>query len=387
MNNTIFLDNNSTTPLDPEIRAKYIEALDACLGNPASNHTAGWLSKSYLEEGREKIADSLNTSPECIVFTSGATEANNIVILGYANQNSQCRFITSKIEHSSILEPLYYIKSTQGLEVNLLEVDEIGLIKINENILNHDSQTLISIQHSNNEIGTIQDLNKLKSLITSKKYLIHSDISQSFGKLPCSFNDIDADILTISGHKNHAPLGIGAIAFRSKNILNNFQSIFKGGNHEFNLRPGTQLAALAYAFGNATEKSVSSLKESHEYISELTNKLYANLINNISGTILLGPAINDRLPGNLNLAFPKIDAKTLVSKISSKVCCSTGSACLSTSGKNSHVLESLPISEEVKSSAIRFGVSKFNTSEEINKAVKIITNKYAELIQKGELLL
>lgn len=358
--NCIFLDNNSSTEIDPRVLNKYIEALKLSTGNSSSKHYYGYRSQALLEIAKEEIAKIFGTTPECVVFTSGATESNNLAILGLKDKT---HYLSSKIEHSSVIEPLEYL--TGNHEVTYLGLDSEGYTIKNQEIIN--KAKFVSIHHANNEIGVVEEFN---DFIKPQQSILHTDSTQSIGKIHISFNSHPIDIISLSGHKIHGPKGIGALIFRTKEIKNQLGPILFGGHHSEDLRPGTIAVALGVALSEAIKIATEELPETSKKLSKMSETFYDLLKKEILDIQLVGPKdFSKRLPGLLSISFPGINSSELISKLSSKIAFSAGSACRAS---KSRVAKEVLNDDNLVNGFCRFGISKFNTEEEIERAAKVI---------------
>ncbi len=364
----IFLDNNSSTEVDPRVLDKFVSTSKLSKGNSSSKHFFGWQSHALYELAKENIAQIFGTSPECVVFTSGATEANNIVLLGLKEKSS---YLSSNIEHSSVYECLNRL-SQDSLQVSILEIDSEGRTVKDQSII--DKSNLISLHHANNEIGVIEDFTDFDK---PKDSILHTDASQSIGKIPISFDSQAVDIITLSGHKIHAPKGIGALIFRSLEIKKKFSPILFGGHHHEDLRPGTIPVALCFALSEAISIATKDIGTTSNQLSQKAEMFYQSLKENIPNLKLIGPQLfANRLPGLLSLSFPLVLSSKLIANLASRVAFSSGSAC--------RVSQSRVVSELSKDQAIidgfaRFGISKFTTENELETASRYIIDEYNKL--------
>lgn len=365
----IFLDNNSSTQVDPRVLEVYLSTIKESIGNSSSKHFYGWKSESLLEIARENIAKLFNTSAECVTFTSGATESNNLALLGLSEEFS---FVSSRIEHSSIYEPLNHLYQ-EGRNVDFIKTNKEGRVELN--LLKTSSPTLLTFHHANNEIGVVEDFINFKK---SPNTLLHTDASQSIGKLPLSFASHPVDIISISGHKIHAPKGIGALIFRSKKVKSKFSPILFGGFHNDDLRPGTIPVALCVALEKALEIAFSEMEETSFILSEKTVNFFTKLSQSIPGLILVGPQdFSKRLPGLLSLSFPNINSAQLISNLANKVAFSAGAACKL---EKSRVATEVLNDENLIRGFSRFGISKFTSEEDLELASSVIVENYRKLL-------
>lgn len=362
MNNRVYLDNASTTQLDPQCLDLIIELERNIYANPSSLHEFGQRSKNLIREARSQIAESLDLDHDEIVFTSGATESNNSVVWGFKPD----LILTTTIEHPSLLEPV----KQSNKEIIWLECTEEGYLSL-EQIqrvlrLNTNKKILLSVMHANNEIGTIQDLYSIGQL--KAKYpnvIFHSDCSQSFAKYKIKPREWNLDAISASAHKIHATKGLGLL-YLKKELQNDFQPFVRGGAQEFDLRSGTENTSAIMAFAKAVE--IASRYNSQ--IQELQTYLYEAL-KSIPGLVLNGPPLEERLIGNLNFSFTalKFNSEDLVLQLSLRgICVSSGSACSNNKSQitGSYVLRACRLPSNVIDKAIRISISRFNTREDID---------------------
>jgi cysteine desulfurase len=363
----IYLDNHSTTKVDDRVLAAMLPFFTEHYGNPASvTHAYGWEAEAAVKQAREIIAESIGATPEEIIFTSGATEANNLAIKGVAEAYfSQGRhLITVQTEHNAVLDPCRYLESL-GFEVTYLQVDRSGLIDLTEleKAMREDT-ILVSVMVANNEIGVIQPIDKIGELCHDRQILFHTDAAQAIGKIPLTVQNID--LMSITGHKLYAPKGIGALYVRRKNPRVQLSAQLHGGGHERGMRSGTLYTPLIVGLGKAIE--LADLEES-EQIQHLRDRLWHQL--NIEGIHLNGHP-TQRLPGNLNISVENVDGQALLLGVQSTIAVSSGSACTSAKIEPSHVLRALGLSDDLAFASIRFGIGRFNTESEIDQAAKSV---------------
>jgi cysteine desulfurase len=387
----IYLDNNSTTAVHPKVTSYITHILSECFGNPSSQHIFGWQAKEVIEIAREEIATLLGTSSSCIVFTSGATEANNIVLQGFVEKSlsldsgSMPHVITSQIEHSSVLQTIFNLEKKKKCSYTLLPNNKEGVIDTNEaqSMLLSITQSplLFSVQCGNNEIGSLQPLHHLLPVVTDKEAFFHSDITQIIGKIPFSFKETPIDAVSLSGHKFHAPKGIGVLAFRNEASMKKVAPLYGGGAHESGLRPGTISTPLIGGIGEASKMAREHFDHNKAIVEDLTSTLYTSLKALVPTIRLLGPSIEsgERLPGNINILIPDISGAKLCSELSTTIAMSTSSACLTQAGKCSHVLTSIGLSEQDALSVVRIGISHMNTAPEIETSVSKIVEKIIKI--------
>ena len=369
----IFLDHNSTTPLDSLVYQEMIPFLKQNFGNPSSIHRFGRTARVKIDETREIIAQALGIHPREFVFTSGGTESDNFIILGVAlsHQNSGKRIITCQIEHPAVLNPCKALEG-QGFIVDYLPVDKCGNIDI-EQLKDSikDETILISIQHANSEIGTIQDIEKIGQIAKEFGVLFHTDAVQTFGKLPLDFSKMPIDFASVSAHKLYGPKGIGGLYIR-KGTPPLFP-ILNGGNQEFKRRGGTENVPGIAGFGKAVELAYLDLKKKTEHIIGLKKRLIQNLNTKIDGFDIFGN-LENQLSNTINVGFKGVRGEDLLIALDiAGFAVSTGSACSSGLQMPSQVLKSIKVPQELVDSAIRISLGRGNTSEEIDKfGVKIV---------------
>ena len=367
--NKIFLDNNSTTQLDPIILDKMIPFFIDKYGNPSSKtHSFGWEAEAHIEKSRSKIANIINAEPNEIIFTSGATESNNLAILGLMNQNKISNMITMSSEHKAILDICEHLKK-KGKDIIYIKPKQDGLINLND-LQNKITQKtkLISIMHANNEIGVIQPIQKIGEICKNKKIFFHVDGAQSLGKVTINVKQMNIDLLSLSSHKIYGPKGIGCLYINKK--IQNLEPLFFGGSQEKKIRPGTLPVPLIVGFGEACQLINEKFDDENSKILTLRNLLIDKLKSKVPDLIINGDIV-DRIPGNINCSFPSLKGKSILPKMIN-IAVSSGSACTSSSPKPSHVLKSIGLNNQLINSSLRLCIGRFNTIDEINVAAKTI---------------
>ncbi|MDD5054335.1 MAG: cysteine desulfurase family protein, partial [Candidatus Nanoarchaeia archaeon] len=350
----IYLDNAASTKVDDKVLKAMKPYFSKEYANASSIHSAGEKAKKALETARKIIADSINASAEEIIFTSGGTESNNFAIkaTAFANKNKN-HIITSKAEHDCVLNSCKWLQ-TQGFKITYLDVDEFGAVNpesIKKAITKKTG--LVTIMHANNEVGTINNIEKIGKICKEKKVYFHSDACQSYTKVDIDVNKMNLDLLTINSHKIHGPKGVGALYIKKGTKINAWQS---GGAHEFGLRSGTENIAGIIGFAKAVEMAD---KKDIEKMSKLRDYLIKKIFEEIPDVKLNGATGKDRLCNNVNISFKGIEGEGILLMLSSKgVMVSTGSACSSTSLKASHVLLAMGLKHELAHASIRFSLSK-----------------------------
>ena len=368
----IYLDNASTTKVDKEVVKAILPYFDKKYGNASSLHDLGQEAKKALEDSRKKLADFLKVNVSEIIFTSSGTESDNLAIKGVAFAKGKGHIITSKIEHPAVLEVCRYLEK-KGFKISYLDVDKEGVVKLDQlkKLINKDT-ILVSIMHANNEIGTIQPIKKISEICKQNNVLFHSDMVQSFGKIPIDFNLVD--LASISAHKIYGPKGIGALYVRKGTKL---EPIIHGGGHEFGLRSSTENIALIVGFVKAAELVLKDKKENKRQ-EKLRDYLIKELLK-IKGTRLNGSKKN-RLPNNVNVSFDFVEGESLVFKLNFKgISVSTGSACSSKKLEASHVLLATGLKPEQAHGSLRITLGKFNKEKDIKYLLKVLPDIVKDL--------
>ncbi|MDJ0610373.1 MAG: cysteine desulfurase family protein [Kiloniellales bacterium] len=372
----IYLDYQATTPLDPRVRAAMDAFLDGGGGNPhSSTHRYGWQAAQALDAARREVAALIGAGPEEILFTSGATEANNLAILGHAAAVPGKRHIvTSAIEHPCVLGACRHLES-QGYDLTLLPVDSEGLVGPGalEAALRPET-ALVSVMLANNEIGTVQPVAELAALCRARGITFHTDAAQAAGKIPVDVGALGVSLLSLSAHKMHGPMGVGALYLRTGTALapRSF-----GGGQERGLRPGTVPVWLAVGLGAAARIARQELPAEAPATEALRDRLLAGLRARIPDLAVNG-ALGPRLPGNLNLRCPGVHGEDWLIAAEA-VAASTGSACGSGSQEPSHVLQALGLGPEEVNASVRLGLGRFTTEADIDRAVEALGDGLAAL--------
>ncbi|WP_379966279.1 cysteine desulfurase family protein [Epilithonimonas sp. UC225_85] len=373
MNYPIYLDNNATTQCDPRVVEAMLPFFTENFGNASSgNHIFGWKAQEAVELAREQVAKLINATPSEIYFTSGATEANNLVIKGIFEKHSEKgnHIITTKIEHKSILETCKYLEK-KGAEVTYLDVDKNGNIDLKQLESAIKPVTiLIAIMFANNEIGTINPVQHIGEIAKKNNIPFFSDAVQALGKIDIDVEKQGFDMLSVSAHKMYGPKGVGALYIRKNKDSAKILAQIVGGGQENNIRSGTLNVTGIVGFGTACELAFYEMKEYAGNMFKLRNYLEQELIK-FPGSLINGNA-SERLPNLLNITFSGSDVEFLLTQINKKVAVSNGSACSSISQKPSYVLKEIGLSDDQAFSSIRFGLSRFTTKEEIDSAIKHI---------------
>ncbi|MEM0954343.1 MAG: aminotransferase class V-fold PLP-dependent enzyme [Pseudomonadota bacterium] len=379
MRKPIYLDYASTTPVAPDAAAAMAECLtlDGTFANPASrSHRLGWQAEQRVEEGRNQLADLIGADPREIVFTSGATESNNLAIKGVASQRAEQgrHIITSAIEHKAVLDCCAHLQ-TQGFEVTYLRPSADGLIapEAVAEALREDT-ILVTLMHANNETGVLNDIAAIGALCGKNEVVFHTDAAQSVGKIPLDLAALPVDLLSVSAHKFYGPKGIGALFVRRGATLPAAQ--IHGGGHERDMRSGTLPTHQIVGLGAAAALCASLMQEDMARITTLRDTLW-HAVERLGGVALNGGAA-PRLPGISNIAFEGVEGETLLSALGD-LALSTGSACTSAAVEPSHVLKGMGLSDALAHSSLRITVGRYTTEEEIAFATQRISEVLARL--------
>ncbi len=362
----IYLDHNATTPIDEEVAKAMIPYLYGNFGNPSSSHALGVDAKEAVENARKSVARLLNAKPNEIIFTGCGSESNNMVLKGVAHtyKKKGNHIITSQIEHPSILNPCRYLEEC-GVDVSYVSVDKFGMVNPEEiERLITNKTILVSIMHSNNEVGTLQPIEEISKICRRSGVLLHTDASQSVGKVPIDVFTLGVDFLTLAGHKLYAPKGIGALFIKDGVYI---EPLIHGAGHENGRRAGTESVTLEVGLGKAAELAVETLKSNQTKL--LTDYFYRLLMTTFGTKIHLNGHSEKRLPNTLNISFLGYNGHEVLDKLS-EVAASTGSACHSGMTSVSPVLSAMGVSDEVGRGAIRFSLGKHTSKEEIDKVVE-----------------
>lgn len=367
----IYMDYQATTPVEPRVLKAMQPYFGEEFGNAASrHHSFGWKAEAACEKAREQISRMIGArSKEEIVFTSGATESNNLALQGIARMYRERgnHIITSAIEHKSILETCHFLEG-EGFSVTYLPVSQEGLIDLEQLKSAITKKTiLISIMHANNEIGTIQSIREIGKLAKEKEIFFHCDAAQSIGKIPLDVEYMHIDLLSFSAHKVYGPKGIGALYVRKQNPRVRLLPMMYGGGHENSLRSGTLNVAGIVGFGCSIDLAEKEREEESERILFLREKLRTHIMNALHHVHING-SLEHRLPGNLNLSFDFVEGEALLTEICKEVAVSSGSACSQVMREPSYVIQALHSGVGLEHTSIRFGLGRFNTEEEVNFA-------------------
>ncbi len=376
----VYLDHHATTPCDPLVVEAMLPYLTEEYGNAASRtHGFGWRAEEALEDARRQVARGLGADPREIVFTSGATEANNLALLGAvrAAGASSAHVVTCRTEHSAVLDPCRALEK-EGAEITRLGVDRLGHLDLDRLAAAIRPETvLISVMHANNEIGVIHDLVAIGALARERGVLFHSDAAQSVGKLPLAVREAGVDLLSLTAHKIYGPKGIGALYVRRGQPRVRLEPIVHGGGHERGLRSGTVPVALCVALGRAVELACAGREAEAVRLRELRERLWQRLSSELDEVTLNGDP-ERRLPGNLNVSFAGVEGEALIIALE-EIAVSTGSACTSARQEASHVLLALGMSRARALGSLRFGLGRGTAAEEIERAADSVVEQVSRL--------
>lgn len=379
MTRPIYLDYNATTPHAPEVIDAMRPFLESEFGNPSSSHFYGITAKKAVENARCQTADLLGCRPQEIIFTSGGTESINFAIKGVArNARKKGRhIITSQIEHPAVLEVCRSLVR-DGFEITYLSVDEYGVIAVSdiENCIRNET-ILISIMHANNEVGSIQPVREIAAIARKHSVLLHVDAAQSAGKIPVRMEELDADLLSIAGHKIYAPKGIGVLYVREGVEI---ERLVYGAGQEMGKRAGTENVLEIVGLGKACEIIGTSLEKWAAHMLQMREELYHGLVRE-GLKIRVNGHPTERLPNTLNLSFKNLESHRILKEIESEVAVSAGAACHSGMLQISHVLTAMDVPSEWAQGAIRFSTGRMTSLVEIQRAVKIIVDAVNRLEQ------
>ena len=379
----IYLDHNATTPCDPRVVEAMIPYFTNSFGNAASrNHPFGWQAEEAVDYAREQVAKLVGADPKEIIFTSGATEADNLAIKGvfemYASKGNH--IITCNIEHKAVLDTCKHIEK-EGGEVTYLKVNPDGLIDMKElEAAIKPTTILIAVMYANNEIGTVMPMKEISALAKKKGILVFSDATQAVGKIPVDVNKDGIDLMAFTAHKMYGPKGVGALYVRRKNPRVKVTAQMDGGGHERGMRSGTLNVPGIVGFGKACEICMNEMEEETKRLSALRDKLETSLMK-IEEAYING-STQHRLPHVTNISFKYVEGEGLLMGFNKDIAVSSGSACTSASLEPSYVLKALGLGDDLAHSSLRFGLGRFTTEDQIDYTVEAVTktvNKLREM--------
>ncbi len=382
----IYLDNNATTPMDPRVLEAMLPYFTEKFGNAASrNHSFGWVAEEAVDYAREQIAKLINADPKEIIFTSGATEADNLAIKGvyemYASKGNH--IITCTTEHKAVLDTCKHIEKTGG-EVTYLDVKEDGLINLAELEKAITPKTiLIAIMYGNNETGVVQPVREISKIARKHGVLFFTDATQAVGKIPVDVNADGIDLMAFSGHKMYGPKGVGALYVRRKNPRVKVTAQMDGGGHERGMRSGTLNVPAIVGFGKACELCMNEMESEAKRLSAMRDRL-ENALMELEETYVNGNR-EHRLPHTANISFKYVEGEGLMMGFNKNIALSSGSACTSASLEPSYVLKALGLGDDLAHSSLRFGLGRFTTDEQIDFTIKAIKETVIKLREMSPL--
>ena len=375
----IYFDYQATTPVDPRVLKKMMPYFGEIYGNPHSrNHAFGWEAEEGVEVAREQVAKIINANPKEIIFTSGATESNNLALKGVSEfyGDKKNHIITCVTEHKCVLESCRHL-SGKGFEITYLPVQSDGLINLSELKKSITDKTLmVSIMGVHNEIGVIQPLEEIGNICRSKDIFFHTDCAQAIGKIPLDVNKMNIDLMSISGHKIYAPKGVGALYIRRKPRVR-ISSMISGGGQERGMRSGTLSPALCVGLGEACNIYSNEMEKENKMLIKYKDMMLEGIRKSCPDVYLNGSE-HSRVPGNLNLSFAYVEGESLMMGIKD-LAVSSGSACTSASLEPSYVLKALGVEEELAHTSLRIGFGRFTTENEVKYATDIIVKEVKRL--------
>ncbi|HVN90160.1 MAG TPA: IscS subfamily cysteine desulfurase [Candidatus Binataceae bacterium] len=383
----IYMDNHATTPVDKRVLEAMLPYFSEKFGNAASrNHSFGWEAEEAVDRARNQIAALIGAKPKEIIFTSGATESDNLAIKGVVEfyKDKGNHIITCVTEHKAVLDSCKALERTGKATVTYLPVDKYGMIDPDDlRKAITDKTILISIMYANNEIGTIHPIREIGKIAKEKGILFHCDAVQAAGKIPVDVERDGIDLAALSAHKIYGPKGIGALYVRSKGPRVRLTAQMDGGGHERGMRSGTLNVTGIVGLGKACEVAQAEMVEENRRLNDLRSKLQAELFERLEDVALNGHP-TERLPGNLNVSFAYVEGESLLMGISD-VAVSSGSACTSATLEPSYVIRALGVSEELAHSSIRFGLGRFNTEEEVDYVADRVVREVSRLREMSPL--
>lgn len=386
VNTPIYMDNNSTTRVDPRVVEAMLPFFTEKYGNAASrSHPFGWEAEKAVEEARAQVAGLIGAGAKEMIFTSGATESDNLALKGVAQMYKKKgnHIVTQVTEHKAILDTCKRLEK-DGCQVTYLPVDKFGQVsadQVREALT--DKTILVSIMAANNEIGTLQPVKAIGRLCKEKGVLFHTDAVQAVGHVPIDVNDMGIDLLSLTAHKVHGPKGIGALYVRKKDPRVRLEPQIDGGGHERGMRSGTLAVPMIVGFGKACEIAKTEGPAEAKKLYQLRERLRKGIMDKLPETYLNGHP-DERLPGNANISFAYVEGEGLMMGIKD-VAVSSGSACTSASLEPSYVLRALGVGDELAHSSIRFGLGRFNTEAEVDFVVELVVREVSRLREMSPL--
>ncbi len=381
----MYLDYQATTPTDPRVVEKMLPFFSERFGNPHSRtHSFGWDAEDAIEEARDQVASIIGATSKEIIYTSGATESNNMALKGVGRfyKDKRNHIITCVTEHKCVLDSCRHLEQ-DGFKITYLPVQQNGLIdieKLEETIT--DNTLIVSIMAVNNEIGVIQPLKAIGALCRARGVFFHTDAAQAVGKIPLDVDEMNIDLMSISGHKIYGPMGVGALYVRRRPRVR-LVALFNGGGQERGMRSGTLAPPLCVGLGEACAISMAEMGAETERLKMLQERFY-NSINDRLDEVFLNGDLNHRIPGNLNISFAYVEGEGLMMGVN-ELAVSSGSACTSASLEPSYVLRALGVEEELAHTSLRIGFGRFTTIDEVDYAVEKISTEVTRLREMSPL--
>lgn len=395
----IYMDNHATTRVDPRVLEAMLPYFSERYGNAGStSHQYGWEAREAVDAARESIAAAIGAEPREIVFTSGATESNNLALRGVAERaiakkpDRRPHIISAATEHKAILDPLEFLNQ-HGCEITLLPVEQAGSERagliVAEQVAEaiRENTVLVSVMLANNEIGAIQPLAEIGAVCRARGVLLHSDATQAVGKMAVNVDQFRVDLMSFSAHKIYGPKGIGALFVRRRAPIVRLEPLIYGGGQENGFRSGTANVPGTVGFARALELCGEEMLLEQPRLAALRDRLYAGISEHLTDVVLNGPVLEQaahrngliRLPGNLNLSFGYVDGEALLLDMQGRLAVSAGSACTSANPQPSHVLKAIGLADDAVRSSLRFGLGRFNTAEEVETAIGVVAESVNRL--------
>lgn len=383
----IYLDSHSTTPIDPRVLETMLPYFTEKFGNAASrNHAFGWEAEEAVETARKQIARLIHADPKELVFTSGATESDNLALRGVVEMYREKgdHIITNSTEHRAVLDTAKALESKRGVKVTYLHVDKSGIVSPDDvrNAIT-DKTILISIMLANNEIGSINPIREIGKIAKEKGILFHCDATQGVGKIPVDVQEMGIDLMSFTAHKLYGPKGVGALYVRKKAPRVRIAPMIDGGGHERGMRSGTLPVPLVVGFGKACELCEQEMTGEARRLAAMRDRLEAGIMNGLDEVYLNGHP-TQRLPHNLNVSFAYVEGESLLMGLK-EIALSSGSACTSATLEPSYVLRALGVGSDLAHSSIRFGLGRFTTDDEVDYTIKRIIETVTRLREMSPL--
>src|SRR5690349_3403081 len=387
MTRRVYMDNHATSPVDPRVVEAMLPCFTEMFGNSGSrNHSYGWEAEALVDTAREQVAKAIGAKAKEIIFTSGATESDNLAIKGVVEfyKEKGNHLITATTEHKAILDTCKALERKGQATVTYLPVDKFGLVDLNQlRAAITDKTILISIMHANNEIGTIQPLHEIGKIAKEKGVLFHTDATQGVGKLPVDVDAMGIDLMSFSAHKIYGPKGCGALYVRSKGPRVRLLPQMDGGGHERGMRSGTLNVPGIVGLGKACELCGKEMEAETARMLGMRERLHKGLFDQLDEVYLNGHP-TERLPGNLNVSFAYVEGESLLMGLKD-IAVSSGSACTSATLEPSYVLKALGVGEDLAHTSIRFGLGRFNTEDEVDYVAERVVSEVTRLREMSPL--